>query len=348
MLIFLVAWPSSNLTPTLPNKQRIFIEHHVPLSEEQYGKIAPSDLQVDKFPCCILIPSKLPANVTLQRVRMGGFSGTASTLIYSDGLKIIQMPTPRIFDFAKFGDQHEGFPRMHKFSYANVEGAGHDPWISTYPNGSAIFHRGHLSFWLEEPGVLYELIGNHTFAELEEVAISMLQGYKARPLEDPMRGKSIQLDEASQVAEKAGFRIRLPSHLPTTQFKLMSVRVAQRYVSPIVEPQLSTEIRLIYSEKPLHANATSLDVLDRGGFCLTLKKRIALGDFEGLNRLVRIHPGGDAQGIGIKGNPGYYFAYPAVRIQAMFWFDQEMEFQIVGSLKGMDMVELIRVAESIP
>jgi len=332
---------------------QIPVEHHIPLPEEQYGKLVPIENMVNRFPCCVLIPSKLPANITLQRVRGGGIMGTASTtLIYSDGLKIIQRPVQRSFGVSRLTAPREGFPKMNRFSYSGVDGSGHDPWSLTLANGTTFHHKGHLSFWLDEPQWLYELIGDHSFAELRDMATSMLQSLEGRPVPDEIRGKSVSLSEASDIAEKAGFRIRLPSYIPTG-FKLTDVRVTERYISSLEDPQLETLVRLIYSKESLPANATASDLIESGGFVLTLKKRGVVGYYEGLYKLTKGHEVEVAERVSIRGYECggancYYSAWTGTNVQILQFFDEEMEFQIIASSKEIDKQQLIAIAESIP
>ncbi|MBI2126014.1 MAG: DUF4367 domain-containing protein [Thaumarchaeota archaeon] len=292
-----------------------------------------------------MVPSKLPDNATLESVRMQRGSAY-TTLLYSDGLKIIQGPgygLPRVMELL------EGSPGVYRFLYADAEGIGHDPWIERLTNGTNIRHKGYLGFWRDEPLWLSELIGDRSSAELREIAISMLQSLKGRPVPDEMRGRSVSLSEASELAKMAGFRIRLPTQLPA-QFQLMDVRVAEfppRIDLNQTHPKINA--RLIYSPTPSPANATSLDLLKSGGFILNLKERIVVGEFEALYKLFRgREENSTARKITIRGNEGIYFAWPAAGVQAMYWYDEEMQLQIIASSKRLDMQQLITIAESIP
>lgn len=114
-------------------------------------------------------------------------------------------------------------------------------------------------------------------------------------------------------------------------------------------------MRLIYSKEPLPANAIASDLINSGGFILTLKKRIVPGEYEGLGKLTKGHEV-DLKESGIVAIRGYecggrncfYKTWIDTNVQILQWFDESMEFQMVASLKQIDKRQLIMIAESIP
>jgi len=144
-----------------------------PVPEEAYGPIISLEDARGKAGFPVLVPSKLPGSVTLQRVRMTP-SNDRVTLFYSGGFTIYEEKITSVENFnatrAAEATMAAG-PHVKRFSYGGAIGVGVDP--QPKEAGKPDLGPGAVTFWRDNTS--YFMQGSFTFAELRDTAISMLQ-----------------------------------------------------------------------------------------------------------------------------------------------------------------------------
>ncbi len=157
------------------------------------------------------------------------------------------------------------------------------------------------------------------------------------PQPHPLHGVSISLAETSALVTSSQFDLKFPTDI-RSNLRLTDYRASN------ISPMGVSFITLVYSERPLAADATRSDLLDSGGFMMTIQKRTP-GSFESL--VEQLFDGKQETERGtrltIGGNPGFYGYSSGV----LRWIDGDTEFELITNASQFSMEEVIRMAESV-
>jgi len=149
------------------------VERPAPIAEDAYGQLVSIEEARSKATFTVLVPTKLPGDVTLQRVRLMP-SNDRVTLFYSGGFTIYEEKITTVENFnatrAAEATMQAG-PHVKRFSYAGAVGVGVDP--QPKEAGKPDLGPAVVTFWRDSTS--YFMQGPFTFVGLRDTAISMLQ-----------------------------------------------------------------------------------------------------------------------------------------------------------------------------
>ncbi len=178
------------------------------------------------------------------------------------------------------------------------------------------------------------LLGGYAFMNQPQPAE---QTQATGPPPHPLNGVSISLAETTTLVSRSQFDLKYPTDI-RSNLRLTDYRASN------TSPMGVGSIILVYSERPLDADATRRDLLDSGGFMMTIQKRTP-GSFESLVEQLFEGKQENERGtrLTIGGNPGFYGYSSGI----LRWIDGDTEFELITNASEFSMEEVVKMAESV-